>query len=282
MNKKAVIFVVCITSLTFAPKAFAYHMSGNMFNQNNVMMGMDSKYSNSTGYLTEVSLSPDNEIPRVNSEVSGNAGVWFGENGKDMNYWLSAWSDNENLTAAHIHCGDPGENGPAIVTLFHDQGIQASGEIGRGYLSDGNIESGGASCDDVIGYEIRNLSDLSRAIREGRAYVNLHSQNYPNGVARGQLGTQSSNPNNNWSNQNWNNQSNQSNWWWNNYNYSSSSPWQTGSSSSWSQSNANSYANSYAQGYAAGASAYANSSANTSVYSSSSSGNWSDQFWRSW
>jgi hypothetical protein len=269
MKKIYIVSIATISFLALATPVFADHSYSNRSSQTTYYSGSsvnNNWYSSSSnngivstrsggGYLFETNLSGSQEVPQVPNRASGNAGVWFGENGKDMNYWISAWSNDEKLTAAHLHCGDPGENGPVVVTLFHDVGKQTSGEIGRGYLSNSHIETGGASCDDTISYEIRNMSELSRAIREGRIYVNVHSQNYPNGVARGQLGMNFKNSSGNWN-------SNQSS-----------------SSYSWAQS------------YAQSGSGYSRSGASSSSSSGSRSYNytnignspgWDNQFWRSW
>src|SRR5690606_37441478 len=83
-------------------------------------------------------------------------------------------------TAAHIHISaEPGENGPAIVTLCgNGPGPAQSACNNPGVLASGT----------------RNLADFSTsadvlltAISENRAYVNVHSTQFPAGEIRGQL-----------------------------------------------------------------------------------------------
>jgi hypothetical protein len=69
-----------------------------------------------------------------------------------------------NGTAAHIHLGAPGQNGPVIITL------QKSGD--NAWVIPGNTELSSAQLD---------------ALRAGNLYVNVHSAAHPNGEIRAQL-----------------------------------------------------------------------------------------------
>lgn len=68
-------------------------------------------------------------------------------------------------TAAHIHKGRAGENGPPVITLkpAHEGGFKGC-EKAPEWLQD-------AIPDNLSGY-----------------YVNIHTSDYPNGAIRGQLG----------------------------------------------------------------------------------------------
>ena len=70
-------------------------------------------------------------------------------------------------TAAHIHKGKAGRNGPVVF----DAGDPEGGDPGAG-----------AKCGDVSAALFKDL----RAHPE-RYYVNVHNANYPNGAIRGQL-----------------------------------------------------------------------------------------------
>jgi hypothetical protein len=145
------------------------------------------------GETFDTILLGKNEVPVVAPErVTGESGVWFWRDSqqdiRDFNYWLFAWSGSEKITDAHLHCGVPGQNGPIVVSLFHNaSGTTVNGQLSRAYVSSTDIESTGENCMNTIGYPIRNLKDLAKAIEEGKIYANVHSLNFPSGVARGQL-----------------------------------------------------------------------------------------------
>ena len=82
---------------------------------------------------------------------------------------------NEDI-GAHIHLGFTGENGPIVLPLAY----QNLGSTGRFYAS--------ATLTDTT-YMLRtSLRDsLVTAIGEGRAYINVHTLQFPAGEIRGQL-----------------------------------------------------------------------------------------------
>lgn len=80
-------------------------------------------------------------------------------------YYLEVYGLDE-VTAAHIHKGKEGENGPPVVVL--------------------EFES--ADRDEVcLEVEAELLADMAR--HEERYYVNVHTAAYPAGAIRGQLGS---------------------------------------------------------------------------------------------
>ncbi|MBP9710912.1 MAG: CHRD domain-containing protein [Candidatus Pacebacteria bacterium] len=158
----------------------------------------DTSYSNSnssgeensstTGKIFDAELLGSSEIPAVStSTTSRYAGVWFGTNGQDMNYWLDV-NNGDEVEAAHLHCAAPGNNGPVVVELYESSdGTDINGRLAEGDITNNDIADTGSECSGTIGYDIENLDDLAQAIEEGKIYANVHSEQYPNGVARGQL-----------------------------------------------------------------------------------------------
>jgi hypothetical protein len=92
-------------------------------------------------------------------------------------------SNIEGVTAAHIHQGKEGQNGPIIVTLF-----KADNETGTGAVS-GQLVEGTISNDMLEGPMAGKTleGDLVRAIQNGEAYVNVHTAQNPDGAIRGQI-----------------------------------------------------------------------------------------------
>ncbi len=144
--------------------------------------------SGSSSLNATAELSGAHEVPSVNSTTTGQAEVNRMSNGS-LTYSLSVMNGDE-ITAAHLHCGDPGENGPVVVGLFSNSGgVDVNGILSSGTISAGAIQ--GSQCSSTIGYTIATTQELAQAIVAGDIYVNVHSAAHPNGVARGQLITSS-------------------------------------------------------------------------------------------
>lgn len=124
------------------------------------------------------SLTGENEVPEVDTNASGDAEVTFEEGDDEAQYFIDV-QDIVDVTAAHIHMGAEGENGDIVVTLYDDS---ASGEI------DGELASGEIVASDLEGpLDGQEIEDLIELIEDGEAYVNVHTNDNPDGEIRGQL-----------------------------------------------------------------------------------------------
>ena len=121
-------------------------------------------------------LSGDQEVPPIQTSASGTA--WF----KPMqdNAWFKVNVTNiQGVTMAHIHSGKQGENGPPIVPLYKsDTPQQISGILAKGNITAGTFQGPMAG---------KQISDLITAMQNGETYVNVHTQQNPNGENRGQI-----------------------------------------------------------------------------------------------
>jgi glucose/arabinose dehydrogenase len=90
-----------------------------------------------------------------------------------------------NTTMAHIHvAAEPGGNGPPAVWLYPaaPPAVLLPGEF-NGLLAEGEISDA-----DFIGpLAGKSIEDLWLAVSEGRAYVNLHTEQVPGGEINGYL-----------------------------------------------------------------------------------------------
>lgn len=122
------------------------------------------------------------EVPPVRTLASGSA--TFVNNQTFIDYDLSV-SDLYNATAAHIHQGRAGANGPIVVTLYKT--TDRSPGLFGGYS--GNITS------SMLEGPLRGeqLSALVELMRTGQAYVNVHTIKNPNGEIRDQITLSSGN-----------------------------------------------------------------------------------------
>ena len=122
-------------------------------------------------------LSGSNEVPARSTAASGFSQIII--DGDRVHYAIQV-DDLENITAAHIHTGASGTNGPVRVTFFpndlHPQRLSVNDST---ILADGTFTAA-----NVSGI---SFADLLAAIRNGTAYVNVHTTLYPGGEIRGQL-----------------------------------------------------------------------------------------------
>ena len=80
-----------------------------------------------TTEVVSATLSGDKEVPPVKINATGSAGFSQPHFG-NMSYGIQL-SDIEKVTAAHIHQGKEGKNGPVIVTLFKADNSTGTGPV---------------------------------------------------------------------------------------------------------------------------------------------------------
>jgi hypothetical protein len=92
-------------------------------------------------------------------------------------------SNIEGVTAAHIHQGKEGQNGPVIMTLFKADNETGTGAVNRQLV-------GGTISNDMLEGPMAGKTlegDLVKAIQNGEAYVNVHTAQNTDGAIRGQI-----------------------------------------------------------------------------------------------
>lgn len=92
-----------------------------------------------------------------------------------------------NFTAAHFHCGRAGENGPVIFGLISPGPLMFDGERIKGTLTNSNLNVN-ADCVPDIGRSVNNIVALAAAMQDGLIYINVHSDVFPGGELRAQMG----------------------------------------------------------------------------------------------
>ena len=112
-------------------------------------------------------LTGKNEVPPVNTQATGTAQFQLSSDGKELNYDLSAINLN-GFMMAHIHQGKAGENGQPVAPL----------QMGKGKVTSSDLQGSLAG---------KQISDLVDIIKNGQAYVNVHTDQNQNGEIRGQI-----------------------------------------------------------------------------------------------
>lgn len=118
--------------------------------------------------------------PAVKADGAGQASFTLSSDEKKLSFKLIV-SNTDHIIFAHIHLAPVGENGLIVVTLLPHQ-TPSTGLV-NGVLAQGEIMA-----KDLSGpLEGKTLSDLIKAIETGKAYVNVHTDEYPAGELRGQV-----------------------------------------------------------------------------------------------
>ena len=113
------------------------------------------------------------EVPANNGKGTGRASLEF--DGTKLEFSVEVKDLTGPATAAHIHAGGSGENGPPVYT-FELKDAGTSGKIAEGTIDLTKDASEGVGGDS-----------LKALISNGKAYVNVHTGNFPNGEVRGQV-----------------------------------------------------------------------------------------------
>jgi 5'-nucleotidase len=119
-------------------------------------------------------LSGANETTPVVTDAAGAAAFSLSADGTTLDYVVIAHG-LEGATAAHIHSGAAGTDGPAVAPLFGpNAGLDVDGILARGSITSTDLLSG-------------TMTDLVSAMRAGTTYVNVHTVANATGEIRGQI-----------------------------------------------------------------------------------------------
>jgi len=139
--------------------------------------------------LTGAAQLPD----PTDSKATGELELTVHDGDKKISYTLSV-TDLQNAYSCDLHLGGPSTNGPSIARLFPVHGATAKNGSFTGVLAEGTI-----TASDLIGPMLgAPLPDLVFELRDGKAYVNIHTHdgvnpnkpgpgNYRTGEIRGQI-----------------------------------------------------------------------------------------------
>ena len=127
----------------------------------------------------DVILTGAAEVPPVQTSASGFSELGVMDGGNSMEYDIIA-INIDKVTQAHIHQGTSSEAGPVVATLFNASTPTGptSGELTDGFITSANLEGP---------LQGKQLSDLIALIQNGQAYVNVHTEQNPDGEIRGTI-----------------------------------------------------------------------------------------------
>ncbi len=138
--------------------------------------GSDKPKSESTSF--SATLTGGEVVPPVTTSARGEATFSVSKDGKAIKYKVTV-SGIVDVTAAHIHMGKKGENGPPIAL------IKTAAKKGAltGTLSEGAI----TEKELMTSLQGKDLKALIEQIKAGSTYVNVHTKKYPDGEIRGEI-----------------------------------------------------------------------------------------------
>ena len=122
-------------------------------------------------------LSGQEEVPPVDTQATGMAEFTpVVPNNETVDFNVNA-TDIQGVTAGHIHQAAQGQNGEVVVPLF-------TYDTPQNTVS----ENGTITAEMLAGpMEGKTVADLITAMKDGNTYVNIHTEQNPNGEIRGQI-----------------------------------------------------------------------------------------------
>lgn len=124
-------------------------------------------------------LKGRHEVPPVKTFAYGVVEFILNHNSTRLHYKLTM-KRIKRVTTAHIHFGTAEQNGPVVAFLFGPIKASISVDTGTvaGVLTDEDLEGP---------LEGKTLQELVREMENGNTYVNVHTEQHPNGEIRGQI-----------------------------------------------------------------------------------------------
>jgi len=137
-----------------------------------------------------------NENPPVITDGSGNFRARLFPDRIEFRLRYDVASTGSDVTQAHLHIANPGNNGGIVVFLCSNAGNTPDGATQRDCPSSPAVVLGEIVATDVVPdnpdpqlavITAGDLAGLARLIRQGAVYANVHSDDFPAGEVRGQL-----------------------------------------------------------------------------------------------
>jgi hypothetical protein len=140
-----------------------------------VVTTANSSYAQNEKYRAK--LDGNNEVPPVNSTAEG---VINFKTKNDMLTWKMNVTGTNDATGVNIHKGKAGENGEIIVDLMK---VSKHSDTPKGMTMRGNVTDSSLT-GSMAG---QTIADLKTAMANGDTYINLKTQDHPDGLLRGQI-----------------------------------------------------------------------------------------------
>lgn len=146
--------------------------------------GSRANDANGSGGVFRAELRGFNQVPPILSPGTGTFRLQVADDGMSAEYELSFSNLTTPAAVSHIHFGHPTDNGGIMVFLCGGGKPVCPGR--------GGTVAGTITADDVLavpaqGLAAGDLASVLDIIRRGLAYVNVHTEQFPDGEIRGQI-----------------------------------------------------------------------------------------------
>ena len=122
-------------------------------------------------------MTGQEEVPPVDTQAVGEAILTQDlPLNQTVHYFVNV-TGIEGVSQGHIHSGAEGENGPIVVTLFNFDSPQNE-VLQYSNFTASNLEGP---------MQGKTMQDLIAAMKNGTTYINVHTEQNPDGEIRGQL-----------------------------------------------------------------------------------------------
>ena len=137
----------------------------------------NTAFSEDKKYFTP--LTGMEEVPPVNTNSTGIALFELLNNHLDFKVNVT---NLENIKSAQIHLGEFGQNGEIIVSLLKS--------LSPVNVHNGTLVEGQVTPSELVGpLKGKTINELVQLFNNTKTYVNIHTEQYPNGEIRGQITT---------------------------------------------------------------------------------------------
>ena len=140
-----------------------------------VLTAANSPYAQNEKYRAK--LDGNNEVPPINSTAEG---VINFKTKNDMLTWKMNVTGANDPTGVNIHKGKAGDDGEIVVDLMK---VSKHSDTPKGMIMRGNVTESSLT-GSLAG---KTIEDLKTAIANGDVYINLKTEDHPDGLMRGQI-----------------------------------------------------------------------------------------------
>jgi hypothetical protein len=136
-------------------------------------------------FRADASAAQEVQDPPVESEGLATGRFTFERDLSEFGARVDVEGLTGEVTAAHLHCAIAGVTLPdnIIVDLLP---ISPDGRIVDDVFDNEDVTDN-PTCEDACGFAINNIASLRQAAADGCIYLNVHTEQFPDGEVRGQL-----------------------------------------------------------------------------------------------